>query len=81
MIPSVCGCAELSSDDYLVTCPVCCSNALRYGPLGEALAQRELFEYVDGRVSVSGSLLSGSKLPDESVTEGVDPPEVDGLPF
>ncbi len=73
-----CRCSELSEGHVVVTCPVCCAVALQYGPLAEALAQCDLFEEVDSRVSVSALRRGRGQL---TKIDEIVPVVLDGLPF
>ena len=62
----------------MVTCPVCCSVALQFGPIGEALAQLDLFEDVDKAGSVSALRRGRGEL---TKIDEIVPVVLDGLPF
>ncbi len=70
-----CGCANATESGAIHTCPICCNAALR-GFLDGGVDNRELFEQVDRRVSVSG--LGEGEIPVEALgrwfqAEGLDP--------
>ena len=72
-----CDCAGRSSDNHVFTCPICVRFALAI--MDAQLAQMEMFEYIDGVISVS-ALVEGEGTA-SSVDDGFcDHPE-DGLPF
>ncbi len=75
--PPKCRCAELSTQDSVLTCPECIAAALRWGPLG-GLAQLSLFAEVDTTGSVSAVDEDEDGLTHIS---RIVPVVLDGLPF
>ena len=77
--PPLCDCAERSFGASVFTCPECVGAALRAMD-GEAVDQREMFEYLDTHGSVSAlSRGRGELTPIAEVLRSLA--VADGLPF